>query len=1491
MLEYCLGLTHNGATDGSDSCDDLTDTTAGTDGAGPVSPRWATGRRRSSSLGAKNAPSGLRPSTVSADESSGSAVSAQAFAFDDDDLLQEMESEAAATCSSDSSGADLPKSVQKRLKKEREKAEKLARKEEKRKLKAQRKQEKQLEKARRSSRRSLLKGLEKATEKVEHSPENMATFARVSCDVLTCGVAELFTAFNNMKTRKYLYGTLFSFLSKNTVDATQTSYFTRIVYALLQWRTPQTLVFMKQHPRFVERVVHHIEAPGMVDLLLVIAKCGNTSGTLDWLADCHLVPRLLELLEPAYADRVCVTLRKPATASALGSSASASGELAATDKSAAASTSFTSPSGEVTVKTFPADVELKDVLAAFDILSGYAVDQVAESAVYTDGPLPVGPYVVIPGAAPVEQTGEKPTLPAAASRRARLSSLNLDLDFDMRKLERVQGNRARADAMDENALSMMHTNVARVLIGLVQLLESSPDDGDSMLATSLHDPSIGRLLLTNIFWGAYLGGESLSAFTYGLHVLTVLLNQLVANLDSIYVAAPADTGPAGGASHGRGEAGSARDKAKSKAKGKGKSRKAKGRKVHGSDGADDASTGLDSSSASGLDSSSPEACSSDAGGLVTTLRSATTSDDGDASSGSDAQFFPPGLEVLALVESSTLRSREELTPLLRAIHDMLDDFFILLLRTETLAALETTTGLLDPPLGSTRLKVVRFFCRLLHTRAPLIEFEIMRRGILNECVELFFHYEWNNFLHLTVSEMVLCVLQSPSEPIVQALLTFTKLHTRLLDAVDGNAADQAQPLGCRRGYMGHVTLIALHLSHALPLADMLRECDRWMAYVDGELQSTSDVNTNSIFGVEYESLKSKRQLILEGKLSPAQAAAQVEAERNLREESDRQTAAAAAVAAAPADTSGKDAAPAAKAGAGEAAGDDTGTPTAADAAATFSTLIPPPEDAPPPPVPTPTDPAAAGSESAPGADRAGAADGENAASSSTAAATAAAGAVVAAGAAAAGKDGDDDAGASSSGSTSEAADLSAGGGAGESSGRTGEADGGVDGGEVAADDAAAETSAILDSESDASVMLVNKKNDIYGDTALHVAAATRKVGVVDLLVARGMDVNATNNSGYTPLNRACCISQVLLKDMDSRNELQQVVRLLLEHGADPERPNRKQQTPLDRAAHYGHKDVVQTLLEAQPATAVNTKDMMGISPLYRALNNERTDIAGLLFSAMGGIGSPLPSGLVALLDDPDHRSMLAVDVRPLLAVGAYVELNNKGITLASLRERGLLTRAADVSALIYGPDGAGGGLSAIEIKRVLAAVDAALAPEELAKVPAEAVEAARGEMMALRDVVALAATQCAAADMVVAMSQVADVGELHVSLPPAVASTFQAPDIGLKAEAVAQTDALRLAVLAHFAAAHHGIAAIPPGFIERAQEASSKSASSKFKRPRGVTHPPVRALDSSSDSDGESGSGSGGVRTGNGRRASTLDSSDSELSDSTDSESSSDSSA
>ena len=133
---------------------------------------------------------------------------------------------------------------------------------------------------------------------------------------------------------------------------------------------------------------------------------------------------------------------------------------------------------------------------------------------------------------------------------------------------------------------------------------------------------------------------------------------------------------------------------------------------------------------------------------------------------------------------------------------------------------------------------------------------------------------------------------------------------------------------------------------------------------------------------------------------------------------------------------------------------------------------------------------------------------------------------------------------------------------------------------------------------------VNAK-DTFGWTPLHQAAWEGHTDVVPLLPAAGAEVDAKNESGSTPLHLAAAQGHT------------DVARLLLAAGADVDAKNTNGSTPLHRAAYQGHTEAVRLLPEA--GADVDAKDKDGLTPLHRAAGRaagrENPDVVRLLLEA------------------------------------------------------------------------------------------------------------------------------------------------------------------------------------------------------------------------------------------------------------------------------------
>ncbi|KAM9509464.1 ankyrin repeat domain-containing protein 27 isoform 3-T7 [Guaruba guarouba] len=90
--------------------------------------------------------------------------------------------------------------------------------------------------------------------------------------------------------------------------------------------------------------------------------------------------------------------------------------------------------------------------------------------------------------------------------------------------------------------------------------------------------------------------------------------------------------------------------------------------------------------------------------------------------------------------------------------------------------------------------------------------------------------------------------------------------------------------------------------------------------------------------------------------------------------------------------------------------------------------------------------------------------------------------------------------------------------------------------------------------------------DDRGYTPLHIAAICGQTSLVDLLVAKGAVVNATDYHGSTPLHLAC------------QKGYQNVTLLLLHYKASTDVQDNNGNTPLHLACTYGHEDCVKALV-------------------------------------------------------------------------------------------------------------------------------------------------------------------------------------------------------------------------------------------------------------------------------------------------------------------------
>lgn len=149
---------------------------------------------------------------------------------------------------------------------------------------------------------------------------------------------------------------------------------------------------------------------------------------------------------------------------------------------------------------------------------------------------------------------------------------------------------------------------------------------------------------------------------------------------------------------------------------------------------------------------------------------------------------------------------------------------------------------------------------------------------------------------------------------------------------------------------------------------------------------------------------------------------------------------------------------------------------------------------------------------------------------------------------------------------------------------------------------------------------VNAKNKM-GGTPLHEAASQSNKDGVALLIANGADVNAKGQFGRTPLHEA---TVPVYSDRNSRDD---VVALLIANGADVNAKGDFGETPLHVAIDI--RDVAKLLVAK--GVDVNAKDKAGMTPLHKAVTKSSKDVVALLIANGADINVKDKDGKNALL--------------------------------------------------------------------------------------------------------------------------------------------------------------------------------------------------------------------------------------------------------------------
>ena len=224
------------------------------------------------------------------------------------------------------------------------------------------------------------------------------------------------------------------------------------------------------------------------------------------------------------------------------------------------------------------------------------------------------------------------------------------------------------------------------------------------------------------------------------------------------------------------------------------------------------------------------------------------------------------------------------------------------------------------------------------------------------------------------------------------------------------------------------------------------------------------------------------------------------------------------------------------------------------------------------------------------------------------------------------------------------------------------------------------TRLLLEKEADTSVQ------DKIGDTALVLSFKSGNDDVPKLLLQHGADPNITRIANVTPLMMALFhapqLVDILLQYKAKPNKASNngdtaliqacrdnhidAVTSLLHHGADPSIAGELGMTPLLSATARGNEKIVQKLLDHPEGKAsVNVKSEFGISPLGAASINGLVSIAMRLLKATADPDLKMAGGETALMKAVIHQNQALT--RLLILFGANINLKrNDGATALML---------------------------------------------------------------------------------------------------------------------------------------------------------------------------------------------------------------------------------
>lgn len=168
--------------------------------------------------------------------------------------------------------------------------------------------------------------------------------------------------------------------------------------------------------------------------------------------------------------------------------------------------------------------------------------------------------------------------------------------------------------------------------------------------------------------------------------------------------------------------------------------------------------------------------------------------------------------------------------------------------------LDTTIGKIEP-FGYLRMKIILLLEALISSRhEPTINL-LIEKNIFKVILDLFFYFEWNNFLHLRVNSIVRTILNGPDDNIKKYLLAESGLIERMIDAHENSLKQTLENKKIpKRGYVGVIndtlTLILRYQKEegSNIVKEILEKNELWNNYMEKHKELYDDLITEKKLG-------------------------------------------------------------------------------------------------------------------------------------------------------------------------------------------------------------------------------------------------------------------------------------------------------------------------------------------------------------------------------------------------------------------------------------------------------------------------------------------------------------------------------------------------------------------------------------------------------------------------------------------------------------------